>query len=1802
MALFDYRTPAETALTRFSSEEQSRISNSAVGKLADLESKSSQHFSYAMKSWARRRLTEAGCYLSVHSFIPHSHPVCKTIENHILLNVLPGMLSADFLVVSMKRNKLAWLRHRSGFDMLSLCNRFVSSKDPFRYGLDRYFEEAKQRISDGMPVNSEPDTLKDLVPQALRKKNKRFLLHDEIHYWSLDDLNNFLVLTKPEVVIATHVFPKEILAGSEVSLNPWAYTFRIQEKKLLFYPDGVLEEGYEQPLSGAFILTMGKFLTSEGDIYSIDVSYSLFTHSVITITKGKLLIPKHRSFSRFDATCGEDLDHFGGTSSSILRVRPEFLKNLYLYLHTLKKPDKQSAVAKLRQMCPDPSGYEIRFIEDFAQFILEVDPTGDMIRQSLLHRLHKFILRWQPDFFRRNSKTFQEMSLSSFIENIQEFSVNVRVVDCYEHRFYHQIIGERFKKFYNLLIGDPDDLSKDIQVQARLLKGRAHQCYQWVCSKKKGEFKIDICKYVRRSRFDCPIFTLFHSKDKDFCLKMTNSPLPLLQNEELVKLWLPFGIEFIRLLETVGRQGFYRLCKQVFNEFFRSVNLDSSEKPLIGWIEEVDIIGGISDGLADLIPDGQHSESTNNGEDQFDCPQGLEEDLASDLFLETGESLPDTDDCKSSSDPEANLEDLALDSSSEPEGLVLFDVSISIDQEAFTSLRPGLNKIEVKGDGNCFWHCLSARFGGDYKKIKSNCLNFFKVNYAHLVDDDVSSRIEEAFTENAWAENEVIALASSFLKCKILVFSEEFEICQVYSPISECLSEICISHQSGHFTLLFQRNVCVLRSIADALNREDHEVLRVVSQRNLQHILEAINEGNGLPGEYLDELFNVFSINAHIHEDGSVREINEEGTIVRHFELSGQHLTFLKDFRNDSKLDLARKGPLTKPLVLTNDQIVKKLKVKGLSYKPSLDRALNPQESFLEGFTGKILSRVFGNRKEWISAETKSNLETQIHPFVGTFGSGKSFTIKKIIRENPYSKFLIISPRKALAEAFKSELLEESPTFERLAKEKPFTSKGFKEKGEFLKSKRNSIRNVRIETFEVALTKQIEKDVLVLIDETQLFPPGYIDLLVIYNTIDRLVMLGDPAQSSYDSETDRFKFIGMNNDLVHILEGKGYQYLSLSKRFSNPFFLNRLPCSFEIKGKSEEVAYFIHKGLRHEIEMIYSYDAILVPSFEDKKLLSLMFKKKQVEVYTYGESTGLTFNKGAVLLNDATRKVGDERILVALSRFRHEINFINASDCSFEDFIQSCNGHILINFCTKRACLDDLKILLPGEPCFVRSFNLIGKDEVDREERLEGDPWLKTMINLGAREEPGEFENVPMIEPVNEIMKSHQPIHTIQSVRAGLCDKFKERMGREMRIKDLITDQFRDSYFSKDVRQTSNQCELFEAIYPRHKNSDTATFLMAVQKRLSFDTPEANMANYRKSSTSGKIMLEVFKQFVPINPCRNQLMLEEAQNEFEVKKLSKPKAVIENHSGRSSADWNVCEAFVFMKSQLCTKYEKRFCDAKAGQTLACFSHIVLCRFAPWIRYIEKKVNEVLPHNYYIHNGKNFDQLNDFVLQKGFIEECTESDYEAFDASQDVNIMSFEVELMKYLEIPEDVISDYIFIKVNLFSKLGHFSVMRFTGEAGTFLFNTLANMVFTFMRYDLSGKESICFAGDDMCANRPLRVKHEFSDLLNKLKLKAKVDIKREATFCGWVLTKDGIYKKPQLVLERFEISKERGTYFDCLENYAIEVSYAYRMSERGLLIMSEEEQESQQLCVREVVKHKKHLKSWVAEIFESIM
>jgi hypothetical protein len=104
MALL-YRSPIEETMAKFTAEDCSRISNVAVNKFVEVEKTNFNFFNLAMSNLAKEKLVKSGVYLSPHSFMPHSHPVCKTLENYFLYQVLPSYVNESFYFVGIKNGK-----------------------------------------------------------------------------------------------------------------------------------------------------------------------------------------------------------------------------------------------------------------------------------------------------------------------------------------------------------------------------------------------------------------------------------------------------------------------------------------------------------------------------------------------------------------------------------------------------------------------------------------------------------------------------------------------------------------------------------------------------------------------------------------------------------------------------------------------------------------------------------------------------------------------------------------------------------------------------------------------------------------------------------------------------------------------------------------------------------------------------------------------------------------------------------------------------------------------------------------------------------------------------------------------------------------------------------------------------------------------------------------------------------------------------------------------------------------------------------------------------------------------------------------------------------------------------------------------------------------------------------------------------------------------------------------------------------------------------------------------------------------
>nr|BCA25739.1 replicase [Cherry green ring mottle virus] len=1991
-------TPAESVLAQFSSEEASRIGASAISNFSKIEADNHSLFHYHLPAYAKRKLSERGFYLSPFSYETHSHPVSKTIESHLINVKLPNYISENFLIVGIKDSKLSVLRKDKKLRFLEALNRCVASHDVQRYGPSFHFEKAHASWRRDFSDRNLSIGVETLLPRILFDKGKtkdaQIFLYDELHYWSMRDLVDFLEITNAQTIIGSFVFPTEILAGVRNSLNPWAYDFKIKGDKLIYAPDGVWSESYEQPLAAGQLLKYNKIKTRVGD-YSVQVRDQMFSHCLVIINRDSLVNEEFRVFSDFDAVSISPINFMGGNSDEVIPVRHEVILSVFKYIRTLKKPDLQSGMAKHRQLVDDPSGFEVRFIEDFVHFILEHNEQFNLIEQSFKNFLSSACIEKMPKFLKRMFSRFKGHSLGKFIEELQAFNFTIKCQQYSRFGFkrtyaeeeeeelsagdpivamlkgtalrqldsgadnyplhihegcccvftgaHSNLTGKLVKVFIDAWVGCSDlgyyealvSLAASIQQKGRKLFLLHNERFMKLTILAnlidslgfKIALKVEVTRRLRRKntvrgllRYDrqsenpedkrtravirnfdrvvsemlelaaeCPVSsilanTCYSSKLESFnssgstmaesnvevCMKgkvkIQNSYPPLqhensdkggnLKETKASESELTSNLNEVpppRFISSIIKVSEFKdeaIRKMISNLTFKDGHKHKGRTALFfsrgsfsygfnnvtyqsqGWPMEFEEAYGarFNSCLVQIYEDGGKLGFHSDDEKCYD--KDLEV-LTVNLFGEACIAFRRIGGTKSvegyANEPQLGPENYVEISLVDSESLLMpkgfqheFQHSVlhasagrvsltfrlqvrdlsgkaipcSITQKpnerheeemdkqyyevmngcSISKSKPGdicsLSVFPVMADGDCFWHAVSSIFGLEAMELKA--LVHERALSERCIDRVCEKEFIEEMQPKVYASNASVTATCFLMNIKLIIklVGADDEGFVTIEPLTESKDKISIGYlvlnqRCHHFDLAVPKEGCVIRAVSDFLKQNPTKILSVLSANCSKELLAELMSGLGIQEFHLEEIFRVFDIKAEVSDGSELRIINKRGSREARFAMENDHFSYCPGIKTATNLG-AFKQPQGNSII-PDDRYNNFLKNSAnvVPFTPSLPIAKTLANSFLSGQTGVINSKIVAGQFDWLADTNKLCFdERKIGVMVGTFGSGKSHSVVELLKANLNYQNIIISPRRSLKEQFISMLDLVS------------------------KRKRGKKISTEVATFEVALKKSgVLKKTRIFMDEAQLLPPGYLDLICLVAGRDSsILVMGDPAQSSYDSAEDRMVFVGSEGNLDRLLKEKKYVYLSESRRFRNPMFVGRLPCTFDagrLTLEKEEYAVFDNfKDFKADY-LSPKIGTFLVSSFTEKTVVKANMGRN-VDVYTFGESTGMNFDYVCVLLTQDSMLVDERRWVVALSRAKINISFVNLSGLSLQEFCAQMVGSIVHKFFTSTANYNDLRALLPGDPMFSKKFMRLGSDEIDREARLAGDPWLKTKIFLGQREVKAEEVGIDNCEPPDLKIKVHCPVGSLGTTLAETQSKMRAKENREHRIDNVVTDQFAECHKGKGKILTSSP-DNFEAIYPRHKAGDTATFVMAARKRLKFSIPAKEGQKFKAAIPYGESMLQIFLKRVKIQPNFDHKLFSEAVADFEEKKLTKSMATLENHSGRSDPDWENEKALIFMKSQLCTKFDNRFRAAKAGQTLACFHHNVLCRLAPYIRYIEKKVFSHLPGNYYIHSGKNFDELRGWVLKNSFVGMCTESDYEAFDSSQDANILAFEVSLMQYLRLPRDLIEDYKYLKFNTKSKLGQFAVMRFTGEAGTFLFNTLANMVFTFMRYDLNGKESICFAGDDMCANKRLRKKNEFEHILDRMTLKAKVQYTTEPTFCGWRLGDFGIVKRPQLVQERILIALEKGNFHECIDNYAIEVSYAYNLGERLFSIMSEKELDAHYFCVRTFLQNK---------------
>nr|QED43803.1 replicase [Garlic latent virus] len=1916
-----YRSPVEEVLTSFTTSEQSEIARGAVQGLLKLEEFNHNLFNFALSPIAKQRLCNSGIYLSPYSYVPHSHPACKTLENYSLYQVVCPLVDHRFYLVGIKQSKLCFLKSRNRkIDIVECLNRMVTSRDKLRYGSDFVVQSGQpgtvKKTSNTVTFYPE---IASLVPHEVKFRSRALFLHDELHYWSKESLAIFLDQCSPELMIATVVIPPELLLKAKESMNKWCYEFEVKGPDLYFYPDGVRSEGYIQPAKCVYLLNTNKIITPSGQIYCVDIISSKFAHHVIAITRGEALVKKENSFSNFDAIGSSFASKLLHDDYPCFPISYEVVMKLYTYLSSLNSPDVKSAVAKLRQLVEHPTAFEVQFTIEFANLYIRCGVNLDIFTPSTKVLLLKSLSVLMPALLTKYSKKLMRVSFTSFVSHLKPLSFNVScetldlrtrakpnynlvpfldeklLAPCLEvsNTLFKQGNLDRAPAPYAFAMSEethlheePEQLLKDnlkylgdlesftFSSIEQVLAGAAtvYRPLYWFLFSTLGEHCFDHClmEATRAQRigkqkdlevkpltltwhpqacaeisgkYPAPVFNCLEHEDENWgAVDAVDDIEPMLLN--LFNCVCGTGIQWtvafhVELLEVPMHERLSNRDAAFYSKGSFGYNYNGGCHTGHEWLGEFDSFLAINGHDLEYFNcvlfqryDGGHGIGFHRDDEeifeknskiltvciqgdcefrfrceagetgfymeapkQFMMPDGFQSSHAHAVRECTPGRISATFRRAKIVQGEANVsEDVGsagmesgTDDDSES-GCVSYVDNLGVVHtiQRTVSISPFVVR-EVSGENNmCFWNCLSFLLNLDAQLLKAS----LSKGLEKLRGVSIHASLSRQLAPGAMAEDDVISLSCQIFSLEIVVHSLS-QNCTTTFSAEDADKRIDILHENDHFSLLFYKNDCFVSAVAQTFSRDANEMYRVLADKKFDELTELLRLGCGLTLEDLEVGFRLLNIKAHINKDGEYLIINETGEINGFYALTEDHLIACPPF---SKNLFSTKITLNsnEHLAVTAIKMLREVGTE-LTYQASLDRASNFERSLLKGCTGIRSSTLFAGFSSRLKGEHSSH-ERCLTTVLGTFGAGKTSLIKRAVVNFRKSGRVVhfVSPRRSLADALIQSLgLTEN--------------RGTGVNGKEVKKRKGNknSQNTFVRTFETFLIQstRVGGNDLVFFDEIQLFPPGYLDYAsMLLPMTTQFFVLGDPLQSDYDSMNDRHVFLGYEGDIFHLLKGQEYKYNILSRRFSNKMFASRLPCAFTTEGFTTEEPYIMLQGFGANLDEIKAFSEVyLVASFVEKNFVKAHLGEN-VKVLTFGESTGLTFEKGAVFITESALKTSECRWVTALSRFSKNLILINMLEVTFEALANQRSTTVLGRFLKGTAEPSHTLEKLPGKPTAQYGFtHCVGRNLGVRETKLQGDPWLKSEIFLGQEEEMQEIAEVEAIVQ-KEIFKTHLPRCDLEGLRSQWNDKILLKEAREFKFRNLVTDQFTDCHSKQRGKILTNQAERFETIYPRHRASDTLTFLMAVKKRLRFSKPHLECAKMKEAEPYGKFLLDEFLKRVPLKPHHRHDLMSAALHEFEEKKVSKSAAIIENHANRSCSDWLADVGLVFSKSQICTKWDNRFRSAKAAQTIVCFQHSVLVRFAPYMRYIEKKVLEVLPKQYYIHSGKGLDELNQWVCDNKFNGVCTESDYEAFDASQDQYIMAFEIALMEFLGLPRSLINDYKYIKTHLGCKMGALAIMRFSGEASTFLFNTLANMLFTFLRYDLNGHESICFAGDDMCANRRLRVSLKHEDFLGKLKLKAKVAFTKRPTFCGWNLTFFGIYKKPQLVFERMCIAKETNNLHNCIDNYAIEISFAYVKGEMAVCHMDKDELDAFYNCVRVVVKSMHLLKSNVRELFKN--
>jgi len=386
----------------------------------------------------------------------------------------------------------------------------------------------------------------------------------------------------------------------------------------------------------------------------------------------------------------------------------------------------------------------------------------------------------------------------------------------------------------------------------------------------------------------------------------------------------------------------------------------------------------------------------------------------------------------------------------------------------------------------------------------------------------------------------------------------------------------------------------------------------------------------------------------------------------------------------------------------------------------------------------------------------------------------------------------------------------------------------------------------------------------------------------------------------------------------------------------------------------------------------------------------------------------------------------------------------------------------------------------------------------------------------------------------------------------------------------------------------------------RQDPNDHVSFTAALAQRIRRSNFDLNKADHMEAIPLGCALWDHWKEYLGFDRygsvAFNQNEFDLAEAQFMEKRTYRSDALKQAGFDRADPDFT---------DRLTAKKQWKLKDivpakAKALQVILIRADEYLEKWGPRAQYLKNKFLEICPPYLYLHTNKTYQQMQDWSswrqLTFGSADIMTELDITALDTHERGGSLEFEIRFMRFFSFPEEWIEEYVYDKYHFHTSSIWFGLMRFSGEAFTFFFNSMFMGARTVTKYAIAPGACMKLAGDDVL----LFDKYVVRQSWDKIKHLDAIDTPEDGIskekyfevkvggFCSFS-EKDGmVWKNPIILLKRLLSAAREGRIKDVIDGYYLDFLTIYRHEDRLYEVLSEDEMAAQQVLASEIFNAKR--------------